>query len=109
MAEGMATTSPTTDTVGPPLAIIVLGFVSQAASVVLLTVGSSRSHVIGYLVGTVVPLVLIGFVRRADLDRRRSPFYVANSLVGPALVVMAVAAMVLAGVHVWAIATDLAS
>ena len=95
--------------VGPPLLILGLAFLLVVASAVLLVVEGTTSHVVGYLVGSVVPLLLIGFFRRTDLDRRRSPFYVPSRVVRPALAVLAIAALVLAGLHVWPIATDIAS
>ena len=66
-------------------------------------------HLLGYGTGSLIPILVIGFVRRVDLDRRQSPFYEANRLMGPAIAVLAVVALVAAGLHVWPIATELAS
>ncbi len=104
------TASRTTATsVGPPLVVLGTAFASVAVSVLLLLVGGTRAHVLGYVVGSVLPLLLIGFFRKADLVRRRDPHYLASRLVPPMLVVLAATALVLAAVHVWPIATDLAS
>ena len=96
-------------TVGPPLLVLGLAFASILASVALLGVDRTRAHVVGYVVGSVVPLLLLGFFRRVDLDRRRNPRYLISRVVRPALVLIAVAALVLAALHVWPIATDMAS
>ncbi|WP_426571599.1 hypothetical protein [Aquihabitans sp. McL0605] len=66
-------------------------------------------HVVGYVTGALIPIVIIGLVRRIDLDRRRSPYYVVASWLQPAMVVLAIAAVVAAGLHVWPVATELAS
>lgn len=98
------------NTVGPPLLILALGFASVAAGVLLAVTGTTTiDHLIGYMVGSVIPLLIIGVFRRTDLQRRRSPYYVDSTLVRPALVVLAAAALVLAALNIWPIATDLAS
>jgi hypothetical protein len=94
---------------GPPLTILLLGFASVIASFGLLSVGGTNAHIIGYLVGSVTPLLLIGFFRRTDLARRRNPYYVPSRFVRPGLILLAISTMILAGAHVWPIATDVAS
>lgn len=96
-------------TVGPPLLILALGFVSFLVSLALLSADDRASHVIGYLTGAMVPIVVVGLVRRIDLERRRSPYYQVNRLLRPGLVALAVVAVVAAALHVWPLATDLAS
>ena len=95
--------------VGPPLLILALGFVSVLISLPLITFDGIPWHIVGYVTGSLIPIVIIGLVRRIDLDRRRSPYYVPVSWLQPALVVLAVAAFVAAGLHVWPVATELAS
>ena len=95
--------------VGPPLLILALGFGSILGSLPLLAVDGIPPHALGYVAGSLIPILVVGVVRRADLDRRRSPHYVGRSFVAPALVVLAVAAMVAAAFHVWPIATELSS
>lgn len=113
MAKGPAKTDapPATDTspVGPPLLLVALGYASILASLPLLTANGIPVHVVGYVTGALIPIMMIGFVRRVDLARRRSPYYVPKGWLRPALVVLAVAAIVAAGLHVWPIATELAS
>lgn len=95
--------------VGPPMTVLGVALLAVAVSALLLVVGSTVAHELGYVVGSVVPVLLIGFFRRADLERRRSPRYVASSLVRPAIALVVVAAVVLAAFHVWPLATDLAT
>ena len=95
--------------VGPPLLILALGYVSVLGSLPLALADGVAAHLLGYLTGALVPILVIGLVRRIDLDRRRSPYYEAQSLLAPGLVVLAVMALVAAFVHVWPIATELAS
>jgi hypothetical protein len=95
--------------VGPPLLILGLGFASAIASLPLVSSDGLTVHAVGYLIGAMVPIVVIGLVRRVDLDRRRSPYYQASSLLAPGLVLLAVVALVAAGLHVWPIATELSS
>lgn len=100
---------PAPEAVGPPLLILGLGFLSVLVSLPLIGADGIPSHVIGYATGALVPILVIGIVRRIDLERRRSPHYVARSWFSAALVVLAVAALVAAGLHIWPIATELAS
>ena len=96
--------------VGPPLLIVALGFVSvldQPAADRASTASPGTSSATSP--ASLIPIVIIGLVRRIDLDRRRSPYYVPSSWLQPALVVLAVAAIVAAGLHVWPVATELAS
>lgn len=95
--------------VGPPLLLVALGFASVLVSLPLISIDGVPAHLIGYVAGALIPILVIGTVRRVDLDRRRSPHYVPRSLLQPALVALAVAAVVAAGLHIWPIATELAS
>lgn len=97
------------EVVGPPLLILALGFASILGSLPLLLADGIPAHALGYVAGSLIPILVVGVVRRADLDRRRSPYYVGRGLLAPALVVLAVAALVAAALHVWPIATELAS
>jgi hypothetical protein len=95
--------------VGPPLLILGLGFASSIASLPLVAGDGVAVHAVGYLVGAMIPVLVVGLVRRIDLDRRRSPYYQPSGLFRPGLVVLAIVAIVAAGLHVWPIATELAS
>lgn len=96
-------------TVGPPLAILGLGFVSMLVSLALIVSDGVGPHVLGYVTGGVVPILVIGLVRRIDLDRRRSPHYRSVGLLRPALGTLAVLAVAAALLHIWPLATELAS
>ena len=100
---------PDASSVGPPLLLVGLGFASVLVSLPLIALEGIPSHVVGYVTGALIPILIIGLVRRVDLARRRSPYYVAKSALPPALAVLAIAAVVAAGLHVWPIATELAS
>lgn len=108
-AARKAGASGSTSTVGPPLLFVALGFASVLVSLPLVSVEGVPAHVVGYVTGALIPILMIGIVRRVDLDRRRSPYYVPRGFLRPALVVLAIAAVLAAGVHVWSIATELAS
>jgi hypothetical protein len=97
------------DPVGPPVVFLILGFASMLASLALGVVGGRQAHVGGYVLGALFPILIIGVFRRLDLARRRSPYYVPQGLVGLLVTVLGVGAVALAAVHIWAIATDLAS
>lgn len=107
-AGGKASAAPPAK-VGPPLLLLALGFASVLVSLPLVAADGIPAHVVGYVTGVLIPILIIGLVRRVDLDRRRSPYYVPRPIVQPALVTLAVAAVVAAGLHIWPIATELAS
>lgn len=95
--------------VGPPLLLAGLGFASVLVSLPLIGLDGIPAHVIGYVTGSLIPILVIGFVRRIDLARRASPYYEAHRLLRPALAVLAVIALLAAVAHVWPIATELAT
>ncbi len=95
--------------VGPPSLMVALGFASVLVSLPLIAFDGIATHVVGYVTGSLIPILMIGLVRRVDLDRRRSPYYQAHRLFQPALVLLAILAIIAAGLHVWPIATELSS
>ncbi|MGN6696418.1 MAG: hypothetical protein ACTHN0_19725 [Aquihabitans sp.] len=97
------------ETVGPPLGLVVLGFACVVVSPPLVAADGIPGHVIGYVLGALIPILIIGIVRRVDLSRRRSPYYVPRPVLQPALFGLAIAAVVVAGLQIWPIATELAS
>lgn len=97
------------ETVGPPLALLGLGFASVLVSVLLVPVDGISPHLVGYVTGAIVPVFLIGLIRRVDLERRQNPHYVAKATLSRGLLVLALAGVVAAALHVWPIATELAS
>jgi hypothetical protein len=108
-AKNDASSGPDTSPVGPPLLLVALGYASVLVSLPLIAADGIPAHVVGYVTGALIPILLIGLVRRVDLGRRRSPYYVPRSALRPALVLLAILAVVAAGLHVWPIATELAS
>lgn len=112
MATGTTTAagSPTpTETVGPPLLLLGVGYLCVAVGLLQVGADGVGRHLLGYVVGAVVPILLVGIVRHTDLDRRRSPHYAGSTLLRPGLILLAVAALVVAALHVWPIATEWAS
>jgi hypothetical protein len=107
-AKQEASTSAEPAKVGPPLLLVALGFASVFVSLPLILADGIPAHVVGYVTGALIPILIIGFARRVDLDRRRSPYYEPRSFLQPALVALAIGAVVAAGLHVWPIATELA-
>ncbi len=98
---------PEPETVGPPLLLLGTGFLSVLVSVPFVFADGIPAHAFGYVFGSLIPILLVGLVRRADLDRRRSHLYQERSFLRPALAVLAVTALVAAGLHIWPIATEL--
>lgn len=94
--------------VGPPLLILGLGYAAVLVSLPLISADGVGPHVVGYLIGGLLPILVVGLVRRIDLDRRRSAKYKAKALLQPALVVLMILAMFAALFHIWPIATELA-
>ncbi|WCO65985.1 hypothetical protein PO878_15905 [Iamia majanohamensis] len=94
---------------GPPLVLLALAGVCVAAGAGLLLVGTFAANVAGYLVASLLTIVLVGVYRRVDLIRRLSPGYRPAPAARRVVPVLLVAAFVVAGVHVWAIATEVAS
>ncbi len=113
MAKGLAKNDapPGTDTsaVGPPLLLVALGYASVLASLPLIGADGIVAQAVGYVTGALIPILVIGLVRRVDLGRRRSPYYVPKTWLQSALVVLAVLAIVAAGLAVWPIATELST
>lgn len=97
-------------TVGPPMAVAGTGLVALVVSILLAAAGSGVAvHLLGYLTGALVPVLVIGIARRADLDRRRDPGYRAIGLFSTALLALGVGAVLAAALHVWPLATEWAS
>jgi len=96
--------------IGPPLLVVAAGAASLVASVLLLAVGGGAgAHLLGYLTGAIVPILVIGIARRVDLDRRTQPSYRPSGLFPLAMLVLGVGAVVTAGLHIWPLATEWAS
>lgn len=97
------------DRTGPPLLFLVLVALCVAVGAGLLVVDDQTAHVLGYLTASVLTIVLTGLFRRFDLSRRLTPGYRPRPGVGRIVTLLLLVGFVVSGVHVWAIATELAS
>lgn len=89
--------------------LIGLGYLSILISLPLVVFDTIPPHIVGYVTGSLIPILVLGFVRRIDLDRRHRPGYKERGALRPAVAGLAVLAVVAAGLHVWPIATELAA
>jgi hypothetical protein len=96
-------------TVGPPFFLLGIGALSSLVSLALVVVDSAGVHALGYLCGTLVPIVAIGLFRRSDLSRRKSAAYRLGELKSWMIPAVLVVGLVAAALHIWALATQLAS
>lgn len=100
--------TPAADVVGPPISLLAFALLSLLVSIVLVPSDGIVLHVVGYITGALVPILLVGLLRRVDLDRRRSAHYLASTLVQPGQAIVLVGSLIAALLHVWPIATELA-
>ncbi len=89
--------------------VLALGFLSVLVSLPLLGADGIGAHAVGYVVGGLVPILVVGVARRLDLERRRNPRYQARALFRIGAIALLPLAIVTAGLHIWPIATELAS
>lgn len=110
VAETSASRSGTSeaDVVGPPILLLVGALASLLVSFLLVPSNGIPLHVVGYVTGALVPILLVGLIRRVDLGRRRSAHYLASPLVQPGEAVVLVGSLAAALLHMWPIATELA-
>jgi hypothetical protein len=94
---------------GPPLAVLLLALLTVVLGAALMPLDAMAGHVAGYVAAPVLTILLVGVYRRADLARRLEAGYRARPGAGRLATVVLVAAFGVAAVHVWAIATELAS
>jgi len=97
------------DRTGPPLVFLVLGALCVATGAALLGQQETAGHVVGYVASSVLVIVLVGLFRRFDLSRRITPGYRPRPGTGRLVTVLLLAAFAVSAVHVWSIATELAS
>lgn len=96
------------DVVGPPVILLAAAVASLLISLLLVPSDGIPLHLVGYVTGALVPILLVGLIRRVDLDRRRSAHYLASPVLQPGQAVVLVGGLVAALLHVWPIATELA-
>lgn len=97
------------DAVGPPITLLGVAAACVLIGAVLLFAGSFVANIAGYVVASLFTIVLVGIYRRVDLARRLAPGYRPVPRVRRVVPVVLVGAFLVAGVHVWAIATEVAS
>ncbi len=94
--------------VGPPLPYLVVAFAGAVLSAALLAVAGIAADIAGYVTGSIVTIALVGEFHRADLRRRQHPFYVARPALARCASVIVAIGFVLAALHAWSIASELA-
>lgn len=95
--------------IGPPIAVLAGAALCVLVGIVLVFPGSFATHVAGYVASPLVAILLVGLYRRLDLRRRLSAGYRPNPSIARVIPLILVVAFVVAAVHVWAIATEVAS
>lgn len=100
---------PDAATTGPPLLFLATAGACVLVGGGLLAIDTFTANVAGYLVASLLTILLVGLFRRVDLIRRLSAGYRPVAQVRRAITLLLVLAFVVAGVHVWAIATEVAS
>ncbi len=96
------------ETIGPPLSLLVLAGSSIALSAALLLVTGLVTHVLGYVLASVVAIVLVGIFHRTDLQRRHSPLYAPRRAVSRYAGALVAIGLLVSAAHTWSIATVLA-
>lgn len=95
--------------VGPPVGLLAAAAVSVAASLAMFPVTLLPFHVVGYLLASFVTISLVALYRASVQRRRRNPYYSPRPALRRGATLLLVLGTVVAGVHVWVIATHLAS
>jgi hypothetical protein len=95
-------------TLPPPMPLLALAVASVVLSAGMFLLSGLVPHVAGYLFGSIVAIALVGLFHRIDLQRRQSPYYVSSRLLTRWAGVVVAVGFVIAGVHTWWIATELA-
>lgn len=94
---------------GPPAAVLGFAGASVVAGAALLLTSALALHVLGYVLASLVTIVLVGIFRRVDLRLRLSRGYRPRAGHSRVIPVLLVGAFLVTAGHVWAIATELAS
>jgi len=95
----------------PPVGFLVITAFALLVSLVLVPAGafSDLAHVGGWLMASVVGIGSIAAFTASDMKRRERPNYSPRPTSSHARVVLAVAAIVLCGLHAWVLAWSLAA
>lgn len=92
----------------PPRTLLSGALFCVAASLVLLVPDVFAVHALGYVMSSFVTIGLVATYRRLDLERRGRVGYSANPRLDLAATVLAGSGVIIAALHVWWIATELA-
>ena len=95
---------------GPPLAILAIAMVTVVAAFVLRSFGELDSHVVGYLLGSIVCTALVIAFMKMDTARRTAPdvVYLENRWARYLWSAVLLAGTVASALQAWSIATALA-
>jgi UPF0716 family protein affecting phage T7 exclusion len=96
------------DGVRPPASLLVVAACCVGASAALLALPGLLTHVVGYVLGSVVAIALVGLYRRTDVQRRQHALYLPRASLTRYAGVIAALGVVAAALHTWSIATELA-
>jgi len=95
--------------VTPPIGLLWAAAFALAAAMALLAAGRQPAHLAGYGLSALVAVGLVAAFRRVDKQRRRNRYYSPRRALDKVATILAVATVLVAIVHTWAIATWLAS
>ncbi len=94
--------------VRPPASLLVIAAFCVGSSGTLLVLPGLLTHVVGYALGSVVTIALVGVFRRTDVQRRQHPLYLPRGALTRYAGVIVPLGLAVAAVHTWSIATELA-
>lgn len=92
----------------PPRELLLLAAASVVIGAALLVPAGVAVNVAGYVLSSFVTIGLLAAYQRVDVTRRNRPRYVADHRLRRLGPIVAVAGILVAAVHVWRIATELA-
>ncbi len=92
----------------PPRTLLSGALFCVAVSVALLAPDVFAVHLFGYLLSSFVTIGLVAMFRRIDLERRGQVGYVPHPRLDVVATALAGAGVLVAALHVWWIATELA-
>ncbi|HEX5614029.1 MAG TPA: hypothetical protein VFZ83_02635 [Acidimicrobiia bacterium] len=92
----------------PPTRLLAVAAASVVIGAVLVVLGEFALHVVGYVLASFQTIGLVAAYTRIDNSRRSSAHYVPLAHAGRIVSAITIAGIMVAGVHVWMIATELA-
>lgn len=108
----MTAVEPSADTitpaVHPPRELLLLACGSVAVGAALLLLNTTAANVVGYVLSSFVTIGLLAAYQRVDVGRRNRANYTPQPWLGRFGPFIALAGVIVAAIHVWRIATELA-